>query len=74
MHRDAHTNYAGFDIRRHAGGLGSWATEILTNTGNNYNEKIRVKWNVGSGSAYMGGYYIRISTPNAIDPESLVVA
>ena len=74
MHRDAHSNYAGFDIRRHAGGLGSWATEILTNTGNTYNEKIRVKWNVGSGSAYMGGYYIRISTPNAIDPESLVVA
>jgi len=74
MHRDAHTNYAGFDIRRHAGGLGSWATEILTNTGNTYNEKIRVKWNVGSGSAYMGGYFIRISTCNPIDPESLVVA
>ena len=36
--------------------------------------KIRIKWNVGSGSAYMGRYYIRISTPNPIDPESLVVA
>ena len=73
MHRDAHSSYAGFDIRRHAGGLGSWATEILSGSGT-YNEKIRIKWNVGSGSAYMGGYYIRISTCNPIDPESLVVA
>ena len=73
MHRDAYSNYAGFDIRRHAGGLGSWATEILSGSGT-YNEKIRIKWNVGSGSAYMGGYFIRISTCNPIDPESLVVA
>ena len=73
MHRDANSSYAGFDIRRHAGGLGSWATEILSGSGT-YNEKIRIKWNVGSGSAYMGGYYIRISTCNPIDPESLVVA
>ena len=73
MHRDAHSSYAGFDIRRHAGGLGSWATEILSGSGT-YNEKIRIKWNVGSGSAYMGGYFIRISTCNPIDPESLVVA